>query len=224
MSNTSKRFEGETRDWNFEKNFGFIDYESDDGQCRTVFYCSRNIQEDWRGSRAWAFCPSIPVTFTISRRLVKDQHKKYAEDVAPIFPMSEPELLAAYRETSEMISKKNDYGFLKRPCGDVLFVHLGDVLEQYKNRWNLLTIGSPVYHGVRYDEGTQKWRADYVELYSLDEQLSFNNESEPELEPMPVAEPVPEPLAPANRSKTFRQLALDKRVHHEFSKKVETKS
>jgi hypothetical protein len=59
MSNTGKRFEGETRDWNFDRNFRFIDYE-DSGRRRTVFYSSRNIQADWRGSRSWGFASHVP--------------------------------------------------------------------------------------------------------------------------------------------------------------------
>jgi hypothetical protein len=213
MSNTGKRFEGETRDWNFDRNFGFIDYEYS-GRRRTVFYSNRNIRPDWRGSRAWAFGPCF-VSFTIVRGKTKTQvNKKHAEDVVPIFPMSEPEDLAAYRETSEVVSKNHGYCFLKRPCGDVLFAHMKDVIPQHQDRWGFLEIGSPMYHSVRFDEGTQRWRADYVELYSYEELQSFKQEAvEPE------AEPVPEVLAPANRSKTFLQLAqeaLEKRARHEL--------
>jgi hypothetical protein len=221
-------FEGETRD--VDRNYGFIDYQGNDGRRRTVFYSSRNITPDWRGSRAWAFGPCVPVSFRIVRGGTKAQvDKKHAEDVVTIFPMSEPEDLAGYRETSEVVSKKYDYCFLKRPCGDALFIHVEDVIEQHKDRWSFLEIGSPVYHGVRFDEGTQRWRADYVELYSYHELMSFKEPVLEQLEPEPVLvvatpklEPVPEVLAPENRSKTFLQLAqeaLEKRVRHEFPKK-----
>ena len=157
----------------------------------------------------------MPVSFRIVRGTTKTQtNKKHAEDVVPIFPMSEPEDLAGYRETSEVVSKNHDYCFLTRPCGDVLFVHVGDVNEQHKARWSLLEIGSPVYHGVRFHKGTQRWRADYVELYSFDELQSFK---EPVSEQVELgAEPVPEVLSPANRSKTLIQLALEKRARHEL--------
>jgi hypothetical protein len=213
---SDKRYEGETRDWNFNRNFGFIDYE-DSGFRRTVFYSSRNIRPDWRGSRAWAFGPCVPVTFIIVRGATKTQtDKKHAENVLPIFTMSEPENLTAYRETSEVVSKSYDYAFLKRPCGDVLFAHKSDILEQHKDRWNFLEIGSPVYHGARFDEGTQRWRADYIELYSFEELESFKKELEPEPEVQPEAEPVLEILAPANRVKTLRQLALERKARHEL--------
>jgi hypothetical protein len=105
-----------------------------------------------------------PVSFRIVRGATKAQtNKKHAEDVVPVFPMSEPEDLAAYRETSEVVSKSHGYCFLKRPCGDVLFAHMKDVLPQHQDRWGFLEIGSPMYHSVRFDEGTQRWRADYVE-------------------------------------------------------------
>jgi hypothetical protein len=163
----------------------------------------------------------VPVSFRIVRGATKAQtNKKHAEDVAPIFPMSEPEDLAAYRETSEVVSKSHGYCFLKRPCGDVLFAHVKDVIPQHQDRWGFLEIGSPMYHSVRFDEGTQRWRADCVELYSYEELQSFKQEAV-ELE----AEPVPEVLAPANRSKTFLQLAqeaLEKRARHEFLSPIES--
>ena len=215
MSNTVKRFEGETRSWNHERNFGFIDYD-DRGYRKSIFYCGRNIRGNWCGSRSWAFDPRIPVSFTISLGPNKTQtkNKEHAGDVAPIFQMSEPEDLAAYRETSELVSKTYDYGFLKRPCGDVLFIHLNDVIEGFKSRWDLLEPGSPVFHGVRFDEGTQRWRSDYVELYSFEELQRFKSE---ELEPESV-EPVPEILSTANKSKTIAQLIAERRIYGEIQK------
>jgi hypothetical protein len=214
-SDPTQKCEGETRDWNVDRNYGFIDYEHG-GRRRTVFYSSRNITPDWRGSRSWGFGSGVPVSFRIVRGTTKTQtNKKHAEDVVPIFPMSEPEDLAGYRETSELVSKNHDYCFLKRPCGDVLFVHLGDVPEQHKDRWNLLEIGSPIYHGVRSDAVTKKWRADYAELYSLDELQSLKEPVSKQVEPEPVsavATPDLEPvlaLAPENRAKTFLQLAQE---------------
>jgi hypothetical protein len=222
---SDKRYEGEIISWNSERNFGFIEY---DAGCRNrIFYSGRNIRCDWKGSRAWAFDLRIPVSFTISRNAHKNQTKHHADDVAPVFPMSEPENLAGYRETSEMVSKTYDYGFLKRPCGDLIFIHKHDVADRHKDRWGLLETGSPVYHGARFDEATQRWRADYVELYSYEELQSFKDE-ESQVEPEPEAEPVlvaAEPvlaLAPENRSKTFLQLVLQKRARHALSPKIES--
>ena len=206
LSNTVKRYEGETRNWNWERNFGFIEYDDARGCRRSIFYSGRNIRGDWKGSRSWAFAARIPVSFTIAHR---PNNKPHAEDVASIFQMSEPEDLAAYRETSEFVSKTHDYGFLKRPCGDQLFIHLNDVIQGYKDRWDFLEIGSPVYHGARFDEGTQRWKADYIELYSYDELQSFKNEPEPEPE---EEEPAPEILEPQNRNKTIVQLIAERRA------------
>jgi hypothetical protein len=176
-SNTTTSAEGETRNWDYERNFGFITFTNDRGSEGSIFYSGHNIRPDRRGSRAWAFSPGIPVSFRVSTNPRKNHNKAHAEDVAPIFPMSEPEDLAGYRETSEVISKINDYGFLKRPCGDVLFFHVQDVIAQHRDRWRLLEIGSPVYHGARFDSVTQRWRTAYVELYSYEELWNFKNEA-----------------------------------------------
>jgi hypothetical protein len=216
MFDTIKRLEGETRsNWDIGKNFGFIEFENNHGRVQTMFYSSRNIRCDWKGSRAWAFGSCIPVSFMIAHR----NGKPHAEDVAPIFPMSEPEDLAAYRETGELVSKTFDHGFVQRPCGDRLFIHLNDVIDGFRSRWNLLESGSPVYYGVRFDEGTQRWRADYIELYGVEELLSFRQGLEPEPQVEVKAEPVLESLAPQNKNKTFLQLALEKRVRDELPKK-----
>jgi cold shock CspA family protein len=172
----SARLEGEIRNWDSERNFGFITFINNRGSEGSIFYSGHNIRPDWKGSRSWAFSPGIPVSFRVSTKLRKNHEKAHAEDVDPIFPMSEPEDLAGYRETSEVFSKIRDYGFLKRPCGDLLFFHVQDVIEQYRNRWRLLEIGSPVYHSARFDEETQRWRASYIELYSYEELWNFKNE------------------------------------------------
>jgi hypothetical protein len=172
----STRLEGQTRNWDYERNFGFITFINNHGSEGSIFYSGHNIQPDWRGSRAWAFSPCIPVSFRVSKNPRKNYTKAHAEDVAPIFPMSEPEPLAGYRETSEVISKINDHGFLRRPCGDTLFFHVQDVIPQHRDRWRLLETGSPVYHSARFDSATQRWRASIVELYSYDELWAFKNE------------------------------------------------
>jgi hypothetical protein len=215
---SDKRLEGEIRNW--DGSFGFIEFINNRGRVQSLFYSSRNVTPDWRGSRAWAFSPRVPVSFTISHR----NGKPHAEDVAPIFPMSEPEDIMGYRETSELVSKTIDYGFVQRPCGDRLFVHIKDVVPGFENRWNFLEPGSPVYHGVRFDAEAKRWRAAYIELYSYAELQSFRQEAEPEPQIEIKAEPVPEILSQKNKSKTLLQLiTLEKRVRREFQEKNHNK-
>jgi len=47
------------------------------------------------------------VSFRVSSNPHTNHNKTHAEDVAPVFPMSELEDLAGYRETSEVVSKIN---------------------------------------------------------------------------------------------------------------------
>jgi hypothetical protein len=216
---SDKRLEGEIRSW--DGNFGFIEFINTRGRTQSMFYSGRNIRGDWKGSRMWATSPRIPVSFRIAYR----NGKSHAEDVAPIFAMSEPEDIMGYRETSELVSKTFDYGFLQRPCGDRLFIHIKDVVPGFENRWDILEPGSPVYHGVRLHEESQRWRADSVELYSYEELWAFKNESQPQPEPQVVvkAEPALVSLAPENRSKSFYQLALERRARHEILSPIKGK-
>jgi hypothetical protein len=210
-----KRFDGEIVGWNQTKFFGFIAY-GHNGRHKRIYFSTQTICPDWKGSHSWAFSEGIPVTFAIEERknTKTEQFNETAVDVAPIFPMSEPEDVRGYRETSVVRQKRFDVVFLTRPCGDMLFCHRNDVVNDV-DRWDLLTNGSPVWHGVRYDEDRQRWRASEIELYSADELYQFQHEDDPKVEPEPQvvleAEPVSEILAAENKNKTLFELVLAKR-------------
>jgi hypothetical protein len=193
----SNRQNGEIVVWVPEKNYGFIRTEHG----KKLFFSTHCVQEDWKGSKSWAFQCSMPVTFLIKQRMFKGHLTDCADDIAPLFPLSEPEDLNSYRETSEVINTIYDYGFLRRPCGDTLFFHLGEVVQGYEKRWDLLEAGSPVFHGLRCNPDTGKWRAAYVELYSYEELNSFKSEPESEPELVEVASTATNSvLAPDTRS------------------------
>jgi hypothetical protein len=141
-----------------------------------------------------------------------------AADVASLFPLSEPQDLSEYREVSTVLSLHKGFVFLKRDCGDVLFLHQTNITPGFKSRWNLLEFGSPVNHGAAFDTDSQRWRAVDAELYSYDELESFKNEAQPEPvtepthtpQPAHEHEPVPEQtsllLLPENRGRTLLEL------------------
>jgi cold shock CspA family protein len=192
----TKQFEGDVDHWN-EKGFGFLRYQG-----KRVFFSAHGVKPDWKGSRGWAFVRDIPVKFNITQRVVGGASKDCATNVEPLFQMSEPEDLYSYRETSEILSlnRQKGFAFMIRPCGDALFLHKNDVVPAYETRWDLLEIGSPVYHGVQFDGYSGRWKAANAELYSYDELQSFKIEGlqepayeEPESEP----EPQPAPLVAA---------------------------
>ena len=201
----SKRFEGEVKKWS--TTYGFISYTAS-GLRKRIYFSSRTVCPDWRGSRAWVFSFNVPITFTITQRndsksgLLTD----CAVDVSPIFSMSEPQDLNEYRETSTVVQKGFGFVFLQRPCGDTIFLHKNDVVPQYQCRWNLLVKGAPVFHAVGYDKGRSQWQANAAELYSAEELDEFFHPRPVEPEPMLVeAKPQPEleletVLAPATRS------------------------
>src|SRR6202011_5211911 len=108
---------------------------------------------DWKGSKAWCFGRGIPVKFELSQRVLKGETKTCAVNVEPIFEMSEPENIGGYKETSEVLNlnRRKGFGFLRRPCGDALFFHRTGVAPGFEDRWDFLEVGSPVWHGVKFD-------------------------------------------------------------------------
>jgi cold shock CspA family protein len=211
----TKQFEGDVDQWN-EKGFGFIRHPGG-----RIFFSAHGVEPDWKGSRSWAFARGIPVKFNITQRVVGGASKHCATSVEPLFPMSEPESLHSYRETSEIVSlnRQKGFAFLFRPCGDALFIHKNDVVPGFETRWDILEIGSPVYHGVQVDEFSVRWKAANAELYSYDELQGFKNEEqepEPEvsvLTPEPIAvEPQSRLLRPENCRRTLLELIQQRRA------------
>ncbi len=212
------RFEGEVVSW--ENGFGLIIYR--DKISRRIYFVTRCVRGDWRGSRSWV-ASRVPVSFTISRRknTKTGVEEDFAADVAPIFPMSDVGNLQDYREVSEVRSKHFNHVFLTRSCGDQIFLHRNDVVND-QNRWDFLIVGSPVWHGVVCDDNG-KWRACNAELYSYEELYEFQHESEPEVAVEPVSEPESEPvsvlvepttqselLRPENKNKSLLNLILER--------------
>jgi cold shock CspA family protein len=216
----TKQQEGDIDHWN-EKGFGFI---RQPGGGR-IFFSLHYVLPDWKGSKAWCFGRGIPVKFGITQRILGGETKTCAADVEPIFEMSEPENINGYRETSEVLNlnRQKGFGFLHRPCGDSIFFHRKDIVPEFENRWYFLEVGSPVWHGVKFNGSTGLWRAVDIELYGYEELQKFKNEDlqaptyeEPESEPEP--QPAPLVVAPVehksqllrveNKNKSILELIL----------------
>jgi cold shock CspA family protein len=176
-TSVTKQFFGDIDFWDEKGLFGFIRQQ---GGGR-IFFSVPYVLPDWKGSKAWSFGCGIPVKFEISQRISKGETKACAANVEPIFEMSDPETLNGYRETSEVLNlnRQKGYGFLRRPCGDTIFFHRKDVAPDFENRWDFQEVGSPVWHGVKFDGSTGLWRAVDLELYSYQELESFKHENDP---------------------------------------------
>ena len=202
-----KRQQGDILFYDAKKNFGHIRTELG----KTIWYSSYCIRCDWKGCKHWAFSARIPVTFVKGRR---DKRGPIATDVAPLFLLDEPQSLAGYREVSHVKTRTHDYAFLTRPCGDTLFLHRSDVVPGFEDRWRFLSIGTPVFHGVKEDE-EGRFRASVVELYSLEEILDPRYEEvEPEVALVPKPEIVEHRsalLSPDRRKKTLLELTQERR-------------
>lgn len=159
--------------------FGLIAPANGGGRKRFHF-STRGIKPDWRGSRAWAFDSGIPVRFELTERMddKSGTWNQVATNVRPVFPMSEPQDLSNYAETSIVARVANGYLFLNRPCGDQLFLHKNDVLESFRHRWSSLVEGAPVYHRVSYDKSKDSWQACDAELFSAEELQNYFSPTE----------------------------------------------
>jgi len=193
----------------------------------------RDIRPDWKGSTAHVWVQGTPVSFVKIQR----PSKKFgggmwtsASDVCPQFVEEPSESLETYSETGRVRSWNGCFGDLQRECGDTLFLHRSSVADRFKHLLINLSVGDYVYHRVGKRDDVHRWHAIDIELFSEVEQARLQR-GLPAQQPEPVlvaatpeTEPVPEVLAPTNRLKTLRQLALEKRVGHEFSQKGQTKS
>jgi hypothetical protein len=209
-----KREEGLIYQSHKDKRYGFIF----NAKKQQVFFAAANVRPDSALSKAWAFIAhgSLAVTYVpIQRTAESGKVLLAAEDVAKAFPFEEPVDLEGLRETMIVDQIIHDYGFVVRPDGDQLFIHVQDVLEQYRARWSLLQPGVPIYAGVKMGANNLP-RATAIELFSEAELRGEQPEPEPEPKVFNPAltwtalEPKSELLQSAFRSKSILQIISEK--------------
>jgi cold shock CspA family protein len=167
---SADRKHGEIDYWDNRRNFGWIN--CDNG--RRIFFAGPSIRRDWKGSEGWAFDPGISVTFEIGQ---SEKGAYHAEDVAPSFPLSEPEDVASYRENSRVAVWNGHFGWCLRPCGAQLFFHKSRVDPDFESRLSSLAVGTWISHRVGCKD--EKWFADDIEIFGP-EDLEQIQEPEPE--------------------------------------------
>jgi hypothetical protein len=221
-------FEGVVDTWIGDgRNFGFITYLSS-GREQRIFFPGKSIRLDAIGCRNHRTFKGALVRFTIDEVFHKGQSRVIATDVHPVFQDQIATSINEHREVSEVvrINSGRQSVWLRREDGSEIFFHKEQVVPEHFNRFENLRIADYVYHGV-HNSGENKWRATFAEIFSREEQEKLQRGESLETEPALVAvstepEPVPEVLAPANRSKTFSQLALERKLCHELSPSIES--
>lgn len=219
-----KRLEGFVAVFYPEKFYGFITNDVPGMTTSSgIYFGTRDIRPDWKGSTAHAWMPGTPVSFL----RVKRPSKKYdgtwvsADDVCPLFTDEPTEGLETYAETSWVRKWNGSHGELQREDGDTLFFHKASVLDRFKHLLVNLNVGDWVYHGVgKRDDG--RWHAVAIELFSIAEQARLQQglpaqESEPEPECASVLAPEPnvvefqsELLRSENKNRSLLSLILDR--------------
>lgn len=193
-----------------EKGFGFLL----NSRREKVIFMLRDVRPGPRSlSRAWCFAEKgfMPVTF----EAVGSGRKLQAVDVAPLFPLDEAK--DPRDEFLVVEGRRFDYGWARRECGDSVFIHRDDVLEVFRDRWNLVGAGVTIYAGTIKLDDKGLPRAYDIELFSEEE---LRRMAEPDVEPEPKPEvlvlasaPVDqggELFKPGNRSRTLLELMREK--------------
>ncbi len=216
--------------------FGFITYRHSGRDCR-VFFHNGSIRPDEIGRTSQCWIEQTLVRFKVTQVVHRGKDRTVAVDVHPIFADEPLDCPGAHREVSSVvqISSSRNSMWLMRESGEQIYLRVKHVLPQYIHRFQgELREGDFVFHGVveNPERDPIVWEATEAEIFSREENDRLRRgelltdppppESEPQAEI--EAEPLPEILNTANRSKTFLQLIeLEKRARHEFPPKDEHK-
>jgi hypothetical protein len=170
-----KLFEGTIDFWTDRGNaagFGFILFSAGGRQLDRIFYAHDDIVPDSIGRRQHGRILGNLVRFKLGKHLHRGQPTAKALDVESVFPVDIANA-EAHREVSTVdhILKGTREPiaavFLKRNCGDKLYLSCDGVVPEFRDRWKTLRVGSRVYHGVAAPTERQKtWQAVAAEIFA----------------------------------------------------------
>ena len=173
-----KVFEGVVGYW--RGTFGFIDYECG-SRVDSIFYPGKNVVPDNIGRTGHGKIEGSPVHFKITKAPHHGELKPTATEITPVFPSDVLDPLN-WREISHVERIGPGCIYLRRQTGEQLFLHLSDVLPEFRDRFPSLKIGDAVFHGVRPSTKSgaahATFRAVAAELFSPEEQYEMRNEVE----------------------------------------------
>ena len=170
-----KVFEGTIDFWTDRGNaagFGFILSSTGGPRLDRIFYDHNDICPDAIGRRQHGRIVGNLVRFKLGRHVHRGQPTARALDVESVFaadkvnPASHREVSTVdhiLKGTREPIAAV----FLKRECGDKLYLSCDGVVREFRDRWKTLEVGSRVYHGVAAPTDRQKtWQAVAAEIFA----------------------------------------------------------
>jgi hypothetical protein len=171
---SARVYEGEVARW-FERGnangYGFLECEAGSRTDR-VYFDASSIVADNIGRRGNCKIQGALVRFQLGRHLHRGQPAAKAIDVRSIFKTDIPEP-ETHREVSvvDHILKGTREPiaavFLKRECGDKLYLSCDGVVREFRDRWKTLQVASRVYHGVAAPTERQKtWQAVAAEIFA----------------------------------------------------------
>jgi hypothetical protein len=105
------------------------------------------------------------VRFRIEKTMHRGESRPRAYDVTSVFPV-DVENPDEHREISFVEKATSTYAFLRRKCGDQIYLNKFDVVEAFRDRWRTLREGDRVWHGVSAPNDGQTWSAVAAEIFA----------------------------------------------------------
>ena len=171
-------YEGEIDFWTDRGNaagFGFVSYDSG-SRIDRAFFSHDDIAPDALGRRSHAKIIGSLVRFKLRKYSYKGELSAKAIEVQSIFS-ADVENVQDHREVSVVERILKGSAFLKRTCGDKVYLGLADVADDHKGRFQKLRIGDHVWSGVAPPLGNQRtWRATAAEFYSPEEEAALREQ------------------------------------------------
>jgi hypothetical protein len=169
-----KIFEGTIDHWVDQgsvgpRSYGFITFDNGARTATRVYFCRAGITEDNIGRTLHGRILGNLVRFRIEKTMHRGETPPRAYYITSVFPVDadSPE---DHREISFVEKLTPTYAFLRRKCGDQIYLNRLDVVEAFRDRWPTLQEGSRIWHGVSAPNEGQTWRAVAAEIFAPDEQ------------------------------------------------------
>jgi hypothetical protein len=164
-------YEGSVDKWVDRGNassFGFIEFEHG-ARIDRIFFYHASITQDNIGRTLHGRIAGNLVRFKIEKSMYRGEVRPRATGITSVFPCDVPNT-EDHREISTVEKLAPSYVYLRRQCGDELYLGSKDVVEAFRDRWSTLRKGSRVWHGVAAsDDKHQTFRAVCAELFAPDE-------------------------------------------------------
>jgi hypothetical protein len=139
--------------------------DSGGARLERVFFGDSGIRADNIGRPSHAKIVGNLVHFRLEKYEYKGSPSVKAIDITSVFP-TDVEDVAAHREISVVHNLRPRAAFLRRSCGEDAILAVGNVAEQFIEKFYDIKVGQRVWHGVESPaRGLRLWAATHAEFY-----------------------------------------------------------